>query len=75
MAEPTAAEEGANGHDIFAGLTPKQIKEMRARGTPRRFAPGDLLFERNDPAQGLYVIDSGLVKQTQWNPGASSPPG
>jgi len=33
-----------------------------ARGLPRRFGQGEVVFAEGDPCQGLYVIESGTVR-------------
>lgn len=47
----------------FSYLEDRQIKEIASRANVRQFKKGDFLFHEGDPANFLYIISSGKVKQ------------
>ncbi len=47
---------------LFACLSPNDRVELAAHMRTRRFAKGEVVFHRDDPASHLYVIVAGTVK-------------
>src|SRR4029450_37688 len=47
---------------IFGRLSPEDRRKIAEVATVRQFARGDLIFEQESPADGLYAITSGRVK-------------
>jgi thioredoxin reductase (NADPH) len=46
---------------MFPELSPAEIERVRHFGKPRRFLPGEALFQAGKPGPGMYVILSGRV--------------
>jgi CRP-like cAMP-binding protein len=55
----------ASRSGIFSGLSDPECRAVLGRGTSRTLAGGTVLFRQDDPAEALYVVDSGRVKLTQ----------
>ena len=47
---------------LFKPLWPEQRLQLASKMRPRRFAKGEVVFHKDDPATHLYVIASGTVK-------------
>ncbi len=66
MQTPTAQAEAVAGLlaeiPLFQPLWPEERMALAARMRPKRFAKGEVLFHREDPASHLYVIATGTVK-------------
>ena len=58
----TAAAEVLRRVPIFVELSETEIKFLSERAVPRRYQPGESLFNEGDPCAGLYVIESGNVR-------------
>lgn len=49
------------GSELLRGLDAEQRSAVLAFMTPRRLAPGEVLFRQGDPADGLYVVGQGSI--------------
>lgn len=47
---------------IFTDLTDTELSFLSERAVPRKYAPGELLFNEGDPCAGLFVIENGNVR-------------
>ena len=47
---------------IFADLTETEVNFLSERAVPRKYGPGELLFNEGDPCAGLFVIENGNVR-------------
>ena len=50
------------GVRLFAGLSPREMEAIAARGTVRHLRENTVFIERDDPSSSLYLILSGRVK-------------
>lgn len=48
--------------DVLGRLKPRDRSRVVARGKRRSFAPGKPLFSQGDAHDGIYIIESGLVR-------------
>ena len=48
--------------EIFQGLTPEELDALAASSTSRSFPKNTVVIHENDPADSLFVIESGKVK-------------
>jgi len=48
--------------EIFQGLTPEELETLSATSTSRSFPKNTVVIHENDPADSLFVIESGKVK-------------
>lgn len=53
---------------LFTGLTPDERAGVVAAGSARRLLRGRTLFRQDDPAEALFLVESGRVKLTQLTP-------
>lgn len=58
----TAVAELLAEISLFQPLWPEQRVALARNMRPRRFAKGEVIFHKDDPASHLYVIASGTVK-------------
>src|SRR5256885_12904431 len=58
-------EEPADRHGAFPRLGDDQRALLRAAGTVRAVAPGDVLFREGDPGYDFFVVESGAVAIVQ----------
>jgi len=47
---------------MFPKLGPEQIARLEHFGKRRRFAAGDVIFERGEPKRGFYVLITGQIE-------------
>ncbi len=47
---------------LFENLSPDQLKALAAGVRRQAFSPGQIIFEKNDPGDRMYIIRSGRVK-------------
>ena len=47
---------------LFSGLADSEMDFLAPRVVPRKFSPGQIIFNEGDPCSGLYVIASGQVR-------------
>lgn len=47
---------------LFSDLTETELSFISERAVPRKYAPGELLFNEGDPCAGLFVIENGNVR-------------
>jgi CRP/FNR family transcriptional regulator, dissimilatory nitrate respiration regulator len=52
---------GIRAHHLFAGLAPPQLQRVIATGHVEQFQPGQLLFDRGQPAQYFFIVLAGQV--------------
>ena len=50
-----------NNIEIFRELSPLQLRELMLDGTVHAYAPGAVIFRRNDPGASLFSIAEGSV--------------
>ncbi len=50
------------GLPIFRQLTPEQLEEIRAGVSLRRCVDGEVIFNRGDPSDSMYIVRRGVVK-------------
>lgn len=55
----------ASRPDVFSGLEAGERRAILQRGVARTSPGGTVLFRQDDPAQALYLVESGRVKLTQ----------
>src|SRR5262245_448866 len=48
-------------HPICRGLTPEQVEALAKRVEPMRFAAGELILRRGEPADCIYFLAAGEV--------------
>jgi CRP/FNR family cyclic AMP-dependent transcriptional regulator len=47
---------------IFTDLSDTELNFLSERAVPRKYQPGEMLFNEGDPCTGLFVIESGNVR-------------
>lgn len=52
---------------LFQNLPTNALAEIAARGTERKLQQGQILFNANEPADGMYVVLSGSVRAFREN--------
>ena len=52
---------GLRAHHLFAGLSPPQLQRVLANSHVDEYLPGQLLFDRGQPAQHFFVVLEGQV--------------
>ena len=60
---------GIRSHHLFAGLSPAQLQRMLAASTIDEAEPGQVLFDRGQPARHFYVVIDGQVNLTLYSKG------
>lgn len=50
---------------LFQGFTAGEAENILDRGAPRNLRRGEILFREGEPANALYVVESGRIKVTQ----------
>ena len=53
---------------LFWGLTNREIVDLQAISTPRRYPKGTLIFSEGEEAEGFFVLFSGRVKVYKLSP-------
>ena len=48
--------------ELFRGLTPDELETLSATSTTRSFPKNTVVIHENDPADSLFVIETGKVK-------------
>jgi len=51
--------------DLFRGLSPESLRELRRSAVRRRLAPYDPVFHQGDPAETFYIVAEGRLRVTQ----------
>jgi len=54
-------------HHLFAGLTPEQLQRVLASSGVDEVEPGQLLFDRGQPARHFFVVIDGQVNLTLYS--------
>jgi CRP/FNR family transcriptional regulator, dissimilatory nitrate respiration regulator len=49
------------GHHLFAGLAPAQMQRVLAASHVEDYEPGQMLFDRGQPAQHFFIVVEGQV--------------
>jgi CRP-like cAMP-binding protein len=63
MASPNASRIAALKKVALLGdLDESDLQILASAAVPRRYGPGEMVFSEGDPCEGLYVVESGLVK-------------
>jgi CRP/FNR family transcriptional regulator, dissimilatory nitrate respiration regulator len=52
---------GVRAHHLFAGLSPQQLQRVIATSHVEQYQPGQLLFDRGQPAQYFFIVLAGQV--------------
>ena len=52
---------GLRGHHLFAGLSPQQMQRLLTASHVEEYEPGQLLFDRGQPAQHFFIVLDGQV--------------
>jgi CRP-like cAMP-binding protein len=67
---PTAerARQALQRTAIFRELSPSELNFLGERAVASQFDAGQLIFSEGDPAEGLYVVESGEVKIFKTSP-------
>jgi CRP/FNR family transcriptional regulator, cyclic AMP receptor protein len=47
---------------LFSGLTESEMAFIAGRVVPRKYGPGQIVFNEGDPCSGLYIVASGHVR-------------
>jgi CRP/FNR family transcriptional regulator, cyclic AMP receptor protein len=47
---------------LFSGLTESEMAFIAGRVVPRKYQPGEIVFNEGDPCSGLYIVASGHVR-------------
>lgn len=47
---------------VLADLDETDLQVLASAAVTRRYEPGEMVFSEDDPCEGLYVVESGLVK-------------
>jgi len=47
---------------IFAGLSEGELSFLAQRVVPRHYAPGEMVFNEDEPCTGLYVVEAGHIR-------------
>lgn len=55
-------QKGLSHFPLFKGLDDEILGALAAAGRPRSFGPGDVVFLEGQPAEGLYLLESGWVR-------------
>lgn len=56
----------------FTELTPEARRAYEAIVEARFYAPGSAILRQGDPARGIYVVQSGLVRVSHLTPGGKA---
>jgi CRP/FNR family transcriptional regulator, cyclic AMP receptor protein len=54
--------------DLFGAMPPELLEQLRDRAAVEKYRRGDLLFAKGDPADRLFVIQSGRIAITAKSP-------
>jgi CRP/FNR family transcriptional regulator, cyclic AMP receptor protein len=54
--------------DIFADMTPAELRHVVAAGRRVDFQPGDQLFRQGEPHRGIFVLRAGVVRSFYVSP-------
>jgi len=57
-----AQKEALSKVPIFSGLTDSEMEFIAQRVRPRKYLPGQIVFNEGDQCLGLYVVESGHVR-------------
>ncbi|HUQ40952.1 MAG TPA: Crp/Fnr family transcriptional regulator [Candidatus Limnocylindrales bacterium] len=60
--DTTAVAEYLGFSPVFAPLSASERADLASRMRPRRFARGEVIFHRDDPAGHVFLIAAGTVK-------------
>src|SRR5215813_2734217 len=47
---------------LFSGLAESEMEFIAGRVVPRKYAPGQIVFNEGDPCSGLYIVASGHIR-------------
>ena len=47
---------------LFADLDESEVEFLASAAVPRCYQPGEMIFSEGDPCEGLYVVETGLIK-------------
>ena len=60
---------GIRSHHLFAGLSPAQLQRMLSASAIEEAEPGQVLFDRGQPARHFYVVVEGQVNLVLYSKG------
>lgn len=58
---------GIRAHHLFAGLSPAQLQRILAASVIDEVEPGQVLFDRGQPARHFYIVVDGQVNLTLYS--------
>lgn len=62
MAVPDLQKQVLSRVALFSGLTESEMAFISGRVVPRKYAPGQIVFNEGDACSGLYIVASGHVR-------------
>lgn len=68
MPSDPQVEQALVGTDLFRTFDPAAIRLVAQQLVPRTYAKGQIVFHQGDPGDGLFVLNSGMVKVTVTSP-------
>lgn len=54
--------EMLRGFSLFRGLDPRDLDRVAAAMTPKRYAPGQTIFEQGEEGNAMYLVQRGRVR-------------
>ena len=61
-AEPGDWADVLAGFPLFSGISKRRLRGLAREGTLEEFGPGDVVLQKGDPGDSLYVVLSGSAK-------------
>lgn len=58
--------------NLFAGLSQKELREIAQFVQPLRFRPGEMICVAGQPANHVYLIETGEAREIAWGPGGQT---
>jgi CRP/FNR family transcriptional regulator, dissimilatory nitrate respiration regulator len=65
--EPAAVLAGIRAHHLFVGLSPQQLQRVMGSAQVIAADPGQVLFDRGQPAKHFYIVIEGQVNLTLYS--------
>lgn len=62
MAVPDLQKQVLSRVALFSGLTESEMAFIAGRVVPRKYAPGQIVFNEGDACSGLYIVASGHIR-------------
>jgi CRP-like cAMP-binding protein len=61
-AEPGDWADVLAGFPLFSGIAKRRLRALARHGTLEEYGPGDIVLQKGDPGDSLYVVLSGSAK-------------